>query len=99
MKDTDCTLGPPSKIDRIICTAFSLVKVHSRDAAGFRRPAIRIKNIVTDNLSQGKKLNPNVTKKEIKQYRNDVISQVNAQGQLEGVFAELPKQRLHVPKH
>jgi hypothetical protein len=61
--------------------------------AGFKKPTIHIKDIVTDNLNQGKKLNRNLTKTEVKQYWDDVVCQVTAQSLLQGIFAELPKER------
>jgi hypothetical protein len=60
---------------------------------GFKRPAIRIKDLITDNLSQGKKLNCSTPEEKFKDYWDEVVHQIKRQKMMLGTFAELPKRR------
>jgi hypothetical protein len=57
---------------------------------GFARPTVRIEGVITDNLSQGKKLNPQKSLYHVKALWSDLVKQIKEQGLMLGVFAELP---------
>ncbi len=64
-----------------------------KDAQGFARPAIRRKGIITDNLTQGERFNPQPDVKAVRDLWLDVAGQVLAQGLSLGVHTDIP------PKH
>jgi hypothetical protein len=57
---------------------------------GFARPRIRIRGVITDNLSQGKKLNPQESLHDVKTLWDEVAKQVEEQGLRLGVFTGIP---------
>lgn len=60
---------------------------------GFARPRIRLDGVITDNLSQGKKLNPQASLHGVKELWDEVVAQVQEQGLMLGVFTDLPRRR------
>ena len=60
---------------------------------GFARPEIRIPGFITDPLNQGKKVALNLSVARLTELWQDVARQVEEQGLLLGVQAELPEQR------
>jgi len=60
---------------------------------GFARPRIRIQGAITDNLSQGKKYNPQENLDAVKTLWDEVVRQVEDQGLRLGVFAEIPPRK------
>ena len=58
---------------------------------GFARPVLRRAGIITDNLTQGQRLNPQPDVAAVKALWNDVARQVLNQGLQLGVQADLPK--------
>ena len=58
---------------------------------GFPRPAVRREGIVTDNLTQGQRMNPQPDVAAVKALWTDVARQVLAQGLDLGVQADLPR--------
>ena len=58
---------------------------------GFARPVVRRAGIITDNLTQGQRLNPQPDLPAMKALWTEVADQVLAQGLLLGVQAELPE--------
>jgi hypothetical protein len=61
-----------------------------RHPNGFARPEIRL-DVITPNLTQGKRLNPQATIGGVKQLWGDVVEHVEGAGLLLGVRADLPK--------
>ena len=61
------------------------------EANGFARPVLRRAGIVTDNLTQGQRLNPQPDVAAIRALWTDVARQVLDQGLCLGVQADLPK--------
>lgn len=66
---------------------------HGDKSKGFARPTIRIPDVITDNLSQGKKLGERSSIDEMRLLWDEVVEQVRKQGLALGVYAELPKCR------
>jgi hypothetical protein len=60
---------------------------------GFARPRIRLDGIITDNLTQGKKLNPQASLHAVKRLWDEVTAQVREQALALGVYAEMPPRR------
>ena len=60
-------------------------------AQGFARPVLRRAGIITDNLTQGQRLNPQPDVAAVQALWKDVARQVLDQGLLLGVHADLPK--------
>jgi hypothetical protein len=60
-------------------------------AQGFARPTLRRAGIVTDNLTQGQRLNPQPDVAAVRALWKDVARQVLDQGLHLGVHAELPR--------
>ncbi len=61
------------------------------EAKGFARPVLRRAGIVTDNLTQGQRLNPQPDVAAVRALWTDVARQVLDQGLCLGVQADLPK--------
>jgi hypothetical protein len=61
------------------------------DARGFARPAIRRAGIITDNLTQGQRMNPMRSPEVVRECWADTARQVLDQGLYLGVHAELPR--------
>jgi hypothetical protein len=59
---------------------------------GFARPRIRIPRIVTGNLTQGQRLNPQNGLHSVKTLWEEVVRQVIEQGLMLGVCTEIPQQ-------
>lgn len=57
---------------------------------GFARPVITLPRAITNNLSQGKRLNPQSSIDAIKVLWNEVVAQVREQGLALGVYAQMP---------
>lgn len=57
---------------------------------GFARPRIHIRGVVTDNLPQGMKLNPQESLHNVKSLWEEVVEQVGEQGLMLGVFTDMP---------
>lgn len=62
----------------------------SDDSLGFARPTIRIPNVITDNLKQGRKIGPPRTAEEVRELWRSVVTQVIDQGLCLGIYAEMP---------
>lgn len=60
---------------------------------GFARPRIRLDGIITDNLTQGKKLNPQASLHTVKRLWDEVTAQVKEQALALGMYAEMPPRR------
>lgn len=60
------------------------------EARGFARPSVRRPGIITDNLTQGQRLNPMPDTAAVRELWADVVRQVLEQGLYLGVFADLP---------
>jgi hypothetical protein len=58
---------------------------------GFARPAIRRPGIITDNLTQGQRMNPQSDLAAVQELWQDVAQQILAQGLALGVHADLPR--------
>jgi hypothetical protein len=58
---------------------------------GFARPAVRRTGIITDNLTQGQRMNPMPDVAAVRALWTDVARQVLAQGLDLGVHADLPR--------
>ena len=67
---------------------------HGDKSKGFARPAIRIPGVITDNLSQGKRLSERSSVDEMRLLWDEIVEQVRRQGLGLGVYAELPKRHL-----
>jgi hypothetical protein len=63
---------------------------------GFLRPRISIRGIITDNLYQGKKLNPQASLHNVKALWDEVVGQIEEQGLSLGIFTDMP--RRHNPQ-
>ena len=61
------------------------------EARGFARPILRRAGIITDNLTQGQRLNPQPDVAAVRALWTDVARQVLDQGLCLGVHADLPK--------
>ena len=61
------------------------------EARGFARPILRRAGIITDNLTQGQRLNPQPDVAAVRALWTDVTRQVLNQGLCLGVHADLPK--------
>jgi hypothetical protein len=57
---------------------------------GFARPRIEIKNVITNNLLQGKKLNPQNNIKDVKKLWDEVVKQVKKHKLMLGIYTQLP---------
>jgi hypothetical protein len=57
---------------------------------GFARPVITLPRAITNNLCQGKRLNPQSSIEEVKALWNEVVAQVQEQGLAFGVYAQMP---------
>jgi hypothetical protein len=57
---------------------------------GFSRPVITLPQAITNNLYQGKRLNPQSSIEAIKVLWNEVVAQVREQGLALGVYAQMP---------
>jgi hypothetical protein len=66
---------------------------HGDKSRGFARPTIRIPGVITNNLSQGKKLSERSSIDEMRLLWDEVVEQVRKQGLALGVYVELPKCR------
>lgn len=62
-------------------------------AIGFARPHITLPGVITDNLYQGKKLNPQPSVNEVVQLWQAVREQVEEQQLMLGVHSEMPERR------
>ena len=60
---------------------------------GFARPVISLPQTITNNLLQGKRLNPQQGIEEIKALWNEVVAQVHEQALELGVYAEMPPKK------
>ena len=61
---------------------------------GFARPTINIPGVITNNLTQGKKLSERSSVDEMRLLWNEVVEQVRRQGLGLGVYAELPERHI-----
>ncbi|MDY0145898.1 MAG: hypothetical protein RBS84_07945 [Kiritimatiellia bacterium] len=68
------------------CRPFS-----NTESRGFARPTIRRKGTITDNLTQGQRMNPQPDLAAVQILWSDVTRQILEQGLCLGVQAELPK--------
>lgn len=57
---------------------------------GFARPRIRIDGVITDHLTQGKRLNPQESMPAVKRLWDEVTAQVQEQALMLGVYTEMP---------
>ena len=57
---------------------------------GFARPIITLPQAITNNLYQGKRLNPQSSIEAIKVLWDEVVAQVREQGLALGVYAQMP---------
>ena len=64
-----------------------------KELKGFARPEIAIPNIITNNLSQGKRLNPQANLDQVKKLWTEVTKQVVDHGLKLGIYAELPEKK------
>ncbi len=64
---------------------------YKENTQGFARPIIEIPNIITNNLQQGKRLNPQRNIQIVKEHWDSVVLQVLDQGLNLGVYTELPR--------
>ena len=60
---------------------------------GFPRPIIKLDGVITDNLPQGKKLNPQNNTENIRKLWTRIVKQVLDQRLYLGIFTELPKKQ------
>ena len=70
---------------------FPCLSAKEGKAKGFARPVLRREGIVTDNLTQGQRMNPQPDVASVRALWNDVARQVLAQNLRLGVHADLPK--------
>ena len=70
---------------------FPCLPAESGAEQGFARPVLRRAGILTDNLTQGQRLNPQPDVASVRALWTDVARQVLDQGLLLGVHADLPK--------
>ena len=70
---------------------FPCLPAKDGEANGFARPVLRRAGIVTDNLTQGQRLNPQPNAAAVRALWADVARQVLDQGLCLGVQADLPK--------
>jgi hypothetical protein len=66
------------------------------NSKGFARPVIEIKGIITDNLSQGKRLNILNNIGQAKMLWDNVAKQVTRKGLALGIFTNLPAKRNNI---
>jgi hypothetical protein len=59
----------------------------------FSRPAIRLPGYITSHLTQGKKITRDLSVSEVAELWREVIAQVEGQGCVLGVRADLPRER------
>ena len=72
--------------------SFFPCQLYQKDLAkGFPRPTLRREGIITDNLTQGQRLNPTPDFEAVREMWTDVAHQVLDQGLYLGIQAELPK--------
>jgi hypothetical protein len=81
---------PSSPVDGMF-SFFPSSTLH-RHRHGFARPEIRL-DLITPNLTQGKRMNPQSSIADVKALWTDVVEQVEETGLLLGVHAELPAAR------
>ena len=62
---------------------------YDNKSKGFACPTIEIKNVITNNLLRGKKLNPQNNIKDVKKLWDEVIKQVKKQKLMLGVYTQL----------
>ena len=70
---------------------FPCLPAKAGEAQGFARPVLRRAGIITDNLTQGQRLNPQPDVASVRALWKDVARQVLDQGLRLGVHADLPK--------
>lgn len=70
---------------------FPCLPAKTGEASGFARPILRRTGIITDNLTQGQRLNPMPDVASVKILWTEVARQVLNQGLFLGVQADLPK--------
>lgn len=70
---------------------FPCLPTKAGEARGFTRPILRRKGIITDNLTQGQRMNPTPDVADVRKLWKDVVRQVLAQGLDLGVHVDLPK--------
>ena len=70
---------------------FPCLPAQAGEAKGFARPILRRAGIVTDNLTQGQRMNPQPDVAAVRALWTDVARQVLDQGLCLGVQADLPK--------
>lgn len=70
---------------------FPCLPAKAGEAHGFARPVLRRAGIITDNLTQGQRLNPQPDVASVRALWKDVARQVLDQGLRLGVHADLPK--------
>jgi hypothetical protein len=57
---------------------------------GFARPVITLPGAITDNLYQGKRINPQTRVEDVKAMWDQVVAQVQEQGLALGIYAAMP---------
>jgi len=65
----------------------------NKDSKGFARPEIAIPSIITNNLSQGKRLNQQANLDQMKRLWAKATKQVIGQGFKLGIYTDLPKNK------
>jgi hypothetical protein len=81
---------PDSPVDGMF--SFFPASTLQRHPHGFPRPRIHL-DVITPNLTQGKRMNPQSSVADVKTLWGDVVDQVERAGLLLGVQAELPSSR------
>lgn len=81
---------PDSPVDGMF--SFFPASTLQRHPHGFARPEIGL-DVITPNLTQGKRMNPQSSIADVKALWTDVVEQVEGAGLLLGVLAELPTTR------
>jgi hypothetical protein len=84
-------------IDRPVGEMFSFFPCCPVDPAtpGFARPTIKLRGVITNNLIQGKRLNPQRTLADVQALWRRVVDQVESQGLWLGVHAAMPPNGQH----
>lgn len=72
---------------------FPCLPAKDGEAKGFARPAIRRAGIITDNLTQGQRMNPQPNVASVRELWADVARQVLDQGLCLGAHAEMPRMK------
>jgi hypothetical protein len=73
--------------------SFFPASTRNRHPRGFARPHIRLPGLITANLTQGKRLNPQRGISDVRAIWEEIAEQVRAAGLALGTRAELPRAR------